>query len=117
MTKRTEKFLTDRAQIVANKLAPSSTFKLVISAGVICLAEQTAEKREFYLAYASGANAPELHAQARQKELDKIHKQLLLNPSAFSPADKRKIEDLFKFLERIYVEEMAEFGREMRKKT
>jgi len=54
MAKRKDILLTDSAKPIADKLSKRASLKLVLSAGIICLNEQSPESRERFLDLASG---------------------------------------------------------------
>jgi len=113
MAKRIEKFLTDQAQPAAKELSRRASVKLVLSAGVLCLKDQSPESRELYLDLAAGFSAPQLIANQRQKTLDNISQSLLASPDV-SPVEKKKIEHIFSILEAMYVQPLVEIAKQLK---
>jgi len=107
MATRSQQLLTEAAQAVAERLARRASLRLVLSAAVLCLADQTAEKREYYLDLAASPSSDSQLRKLRQKELDKIRHHLLSNPG-LSAADKKRVEQLLLTLQKLYVEESSQ---------
>jgi len=107
MAKRVDKLLTNSTAPVATDLAKQASLKLVLSAGILCLADQTAEQRELYLKLASDKPSWQVLARERKRQLEKIKTELLANRN-FSPAQSKKLKEMFAYLQDLYARETSE---------
>lgn len=114
MPKRTEKLLTEVAQPIAEKLAKRSSVKLILSAGVLALNDQSAENRELYLDLANGVRPNELLAKQRQKELIAIFESIEGDPGLSAP-QKKKLSQAFELLQDLFVNKLARQGKKASK--
>ena len=102
-TTTAKRCLTEVAQKVAPKLEKRyGSLKTVLSAGVLALADQSAENRELYIDLANGMQPPGLLAKQRQKELEAIFDQALGRPG-LSTSQKKRLTGAHELLQNLLV--------------